>query len=114
MEWIKFWQMTFFTIGGFGAIWVPYNMAYKTNLITDAADEMLSAHYHLVSPNTVDIMRLTLPIVAGASYYAVYIILNLTNCHLSDYIVKMSYSKDKELLFVKRVDLHGLIEEEVY
>ena len=52
-------------------------------------------NYHLVSPNTVDIMRLTIPIVAGASYYVVYVLLNFTNAHLSDYVVKMSYSKDK-------------------
>lgn len=55
-------------------------------------------------------MRLTIPIVAGASYYVVYVLVNFTNAHLSDYVVKMSYSKDKELLFVKRVDIHGLIE----
>lgn len=99
MEWIKFWQMAFFTVGAFGGVWVPYNMGYKTNLVTDAADEVLFTQYHLCSPNTVDIMRLTLPIVAGASYYVVYVVLNFTNYHLANYVVKMSYSKDKVMFF---------------
>lgn len=30
--------MTAVTAGAFGTIFVPYNMAFKTNLITDAAD----------------------------------------------------------------------------
>lgn len=38
LEWLKFWQISSFTIGGFGTMWVPYNMAFKTNLVTDAAD----------------------------------------------------------------------------
>ena len=40
-------------------------------------------------------MRLSIPIVAGASYYVVYALVNYTNHILSDYVVKMSYSKDK-------------------
>lgn len=95
MEWVKFWQLTLLSAGAFGGIFVPYNMGFKTNLVTDAADELLFAQYHLVSPNTIDIMRLTIPIVAGASYYVVYVLMNFTNAALNDYIVKMSYSKDK-------------------
>lgn len=92
--------MTLLTVGAFGGVFVPYNMGYKTNLVTDVADELLFTQYHLVSPNTVDIMRLTIPIVAGASYYVVYVIMNFTNHHLSDYIVKMSYSKDKVVFII--------------
>jgi hypothetical protein len=70
--------------------------------------------YHLVSPTTVDILRLCIPIGMGAIAYTVYGLLNYTNSITSQYIVKMSYSKDKELIFVKRVDLHGVTYEEVY
>jgi hypothetical protein len=38
IEWVKFWQATAITIGAFGGVFVPYNMAFKTNLVTDAAD----------------------------------------------------------------------------
>lgn len=87
--------MTLLSVGAFGGIFVPYNMGFKTNLVTDAADELMFSTYHLVSPNTIDIMRLTIPIVLGASYYVVYIIMNFTNAIVNDYVVKMSYSKDK-------------------
>lgn len=33
---------------------------------------------------------------------------------MKDYVVKMQYSKDKELVFVTRVSLYGSTEEEVY
>lgn len=95
MEWVKFWQMTAVTIGAFGGMYVPYCMAFKTNLVTDAADELLQMQYHLVTPSTIDIMRLSIPIVAGASYYVVHALINYTNHFLSDYVAKMSYSKDK-------------------
>lgn len=108
-EWVKFWQMTLVTTGAFGGIFVPYNLAFKTNLITDAADELVFGPYHLCTPTSIDIARLTLPIVAGCSYYVVYALQNFVNAIANDYIVKMSYSKDKELLFVKRLDVYGLM-----
>lgn len=30
--------MTGITLGAFGGIFVPYNLAFKTNLVTDTAD----------------------------------------------------------------------------
>lgn len=95
LEWLKFWQMTALTAGGFGAIFVPYNMAFKTNLVTDAADELIQAQYHLVTPATIDITRLSIPIVAGSAFYTVYALINFSNLIASEYIIKMSYSKDK-------------------
>lgn len=95
LEWVKFWQMTAVTAGAFGGIFVPYNMAFKTNLVTDAADELVMAQYHLVSPGTVDILRLGIPITVGAAFYVVYALVNFSNFVCSDYIIKMSYSKDK-------------------
>lgn len=99
MEWVKFWQTTLFSVGAFAGVFVPYNMAFKTNLITDAADELLHLQYHLVTPGTIDIMRLSVPITMGAAYYVGYALINFTNAMVSDYIVKMSYSKDKVINF---------------
>lgn len=67
--------------------------------------------YHLVSPGSIDILRLGIPIALGSAYYVVYILLNFTNMITSEYVVKMSYSKDKELVFIKKVDLHGFLYE---
>jgi hypothetical protein len=57
--------------------------------------------YHLVTPGTIDIMRLSVPIVAGSVFYGVYALVNHTNYILSEYIVKMSYSKDKVYFYYK-------------
>lgn len=95
LEWLKFWQTTALTVGGFGGIFVPYNMAFKTNLITDAADELLQSQYHLVTPGSIDVLRLGIPIAAGACYYVVYALVNFSNAIASEYVIKMSYSKDK-------------------
>lgn len=113
-EWVKFWQMTMMTVGAFGGVFVPYNLGYKTNLVTDAADELSFGLYHLCSPSLIDITRLTVPLAVGVGYYVVYALQNFINCAANDYIIKMSYSKDKELLFVKRIDVWGLVTEEVY
>lgn len=69
-----------------------------TNLVTDAADELLFIQYHLVSPTVVDLLRLSIPIGAGAIAYTVYGLLNYTNAITNQYIVKMSYSKDKVII----------------
>lgn len=114
LEWVRFIQLFGLTGGAYIALYVPFSLGYKTNLVTDAADELITNQYHLVSPTTVDILRLSIPIGVGAIAYTVYGLLNYTNSVTSQYVVKMSYSKDKELLFVKRIDLHGVTYEEVY
>lgn len=95
LEWVKFWQIGVFTLGGFGALWVPFNLAFKTNLVTDGADELLFVQYHLSSPANIDVLRIGIPVAVGSIFYAVYIMLNFTNKVTKDYVVKMSYSKDK-------------------
>ena len=79
LEWLKLWQAGIFTAGGFGCLWVPYNMTFKTNLVTDAADDLLFAQYHLVSPANIDILRLGIPIACGSVFYVLYVLLNFTN-----------------------------------
>lgn len=49
----------------------------------------------MVSPTTVDILRLAIPVGMGVVAYTVYGLLNYTNSITNQYIVKMSYSKDK-------------------
>lgn len=67
-----------------------------------------------MSPATIDILRVGIPVGAGAVAYSVYGIINFINAITSQYITKMSYSKDKELVFIRRVDQHGILYEEVY
>jgi hypothetical protein len=49
-------------VGAFIALYVPFNLGFNTNLVIDAADELIFAQYNLVSPTTVDILRLSIPI----------------------------------------------------
>jgi hypothetical protein len=99
LEWIRFVQLTGLSIGAYIALYVPFSLGFKTNLVTDAADELLFQQYHLVSPTTVDILRLCIPVGMGAIAYTVYGLLNYTNSITSQYVVKMSYSKDKVFCF---------------
>ena len=102
LEWIRFIQLTGLTFGAYIALYVPFSLGFKTNLVTDAADELMSMPYHLVSPTTVDILRLSIPVGMGAIAYTVYGLMNYTNAVANQYVVKMSYSKDKVIVFDKK------------
>lgn len=111
LEWVRFIQLFGLTGGAYIALYVPFSLGYKTNLVTDAADELISNQYHLVSPTTVDILRLSIPIGVGAIAYTVYGLLNYTNSVTSQYVVKMSYSKDKVFsFFIKNRNFFSLRE----
>ena len=77
---------------------MPFNAVFKTNLVTDCADDILMGQYHLVSPANIDILRLSTALATGSIFYAVYILLNFVNHITKEYVVKMSYSKDKVLI----------------
>lgn len=110
MEWVRFIQLFGLTAGAYIALYVPFSLGYKTNLVTDAADELINNQYHLVSPTTVDILRLSIPIGVGAIAYTVYGLLNYTNSVTSQYVVKMSYSKDKVFIFHNKRNFFSLRE----
>lgn len=95
LEWVKFWQLTALAGGGFFALFIPFNLTFKTNLVTDTADEFMNTPYHLCSPALIDILRVGIPVGTGAIIYVIYILTNFINKALEQYIVKMSYSKDK-------------------
>ncbi len=102
LEWIRFVQLFGLTAGAYIALYVPFSLGFKTNLVTDAADELINMQYHLVSPTTVDILRLSIPIGMGAIAYTVYGLMNYTNSIANQYVVKMSYSKDKVTYFLTK------------
>lgn len=95
LEWVKFWQLTALVGGGFFTLFIPFNLTFKTNLVTDTADEFMNIPYHLCSPALIDILRVGIPVGTGAIIYVIYILTNFINKALEQYIVKMSYSKDK-------------------
>ena len=56
---------------------------------------MFIGRYHLVSPYAVDKLKFGIPMASGVILYAVYLLMNYINTATSQYVVKMSYSKDK-------------------
>jgi len=54
------------------------------------------------------------PVVSLAALYATYIAMSYMHNVWKDYVVRATYSKDKELLFVTRVSPFASTEEEVY
>lgn len=61
-----------------------------------------------------DNLGLHIPVIAGSLYYASYIALTMTHKMLSEYVVKLQYSKDKELLYVTRINRVCALEEEAF
>lgn len=55
-----------------------------------------------------------IPVVTGALLYGLYS--TVAYCHnvWRDYVVRATFSRDKELIFVHRVSPYASIEEEVY
>lgn len=84
-------------------------MAFKTNLIVDKADELLLGQQRYFNPTTMDATRLFTPISALAIYYMTFSTMKVIQQYGAQYAIKVSYSKDKELLFVKRVDGWGML-----
>jgi len=68
----------------------------------------------LWNPYSVDVARLFTPISTLGIYYIIYATMKAITHFAGQYAIKVSYSKDRELLFVKRVNNFGMIEEDVY
>jgi hypothetical protein len=96
LEWLKFWQATMFTVAAYAVLFVPYQLVFKTHLHTPLADEIYPFFpYHYCSPFNMDAYHLGIPFVAGIAGYGVYVVMNLVNSVTRNYVVRMSYSKDK-------------------
>ena len=117
VEWAKFWNLSALSVYGFLAYWVPYNLVYKTHLPLQSAYDSLFVPQYTQSPFAFDLNGFHVIGFAGVSLYASYIGLVSSvqstfmkfECRTTsttsgeNYVVKMQYNKDKELLFVTRI-----------
>ena len=71
------------------------NLAFKTNLTLDKADELWIGQQHLWNPYAVDVTRLFTPISALGVYYITYLTMKSITTFAGQYAIKVSYSKDK-------------------
>ena len=113
-EWAKFFTLTGFSLFAFLGAFVPYSLFYKTHMFMSSAMDNIFLGYHNFSMYYFDNLGLHIPIFGGAAMYLLYAGHNILHAMLRDYVVKMQYSKDKELIFVTRLSPFGGAEEEVY
>ncbi len=64
-------------------------------------------NYYTHSYYNFDNTELHIPVVAGLLMYSSYYFFKASDRAFRDYVVKLQYSKDKELLFVTRVSPYG-------
>lgn len=81
---------------------VPLNMAFKTNLVVDKADELWIGQQHLWNPYSVDVARLFTPISTLGVYYIIYATMKAITQFAGQYAIKVSYSKDRVFSYLFR------------
>jgi hypothetical protein len=113
-EWAKFWNFSAWSIYGFSAFFVPYNLLYKTHMPLSSAYDNLFVPYYTQTMFFFDNWALHGPAIATFAIYATYLSVALLHSFWKDYVVKMQYSKDKELVFITRISPFCSLEEEVY
>lgn len=114
LEWAKFWNLTGASIYTFAAFFVPYNLLYKTHMPLSSAYDNLFTPYYMQTMFFFDSWTFHAPLIGMFAGYVTYVGLALSHTFWKDYVVKLQYSKDKELLFVTRISPYCSLEEEVY
>lgn len=102
LEWIRAFQLGNLTALAYFGIFIPLNMAFKTNLVVDKADELFISQQHLWSATHIDVARLFTPISTLGVFYIVSATMKLITQVGGQYALKVSYSKDKVPSFRRR------------
>lgn len=113
-EWAKFWNYTGWSAYAFCTFFIPYTLLYKTHMPLPHAYDNLFVPYYTQTMYFVDQWSFHAPIMGLMAMYGGYLAVSLAHRFWKDYVVKMQYSKDKELLFVTRLSPYCSLEEEVY
>ena len=98
LEWIRAFQLGNIALLAYGGVFLPLNMAFKTNLIVDKADELWIGQQHLWTPFGVDSARLFTPISTLGVFYIIYATMRAITQVGAQYAVKVSYSKDRVIV----------------
>jgi hypothetical protein len=114
LEWGKFWNYSMWLGYLWAAVFVPNNLLYKTNLPTENMLENNFYPYYMHSIYNFDYLKLHIIGIAGAVGYGAYHLGGGYQCKMMNYVTKVQYNKDKELMFVSRLGIFGGVEEKVY
>ena len=98
LEWIRAYQLGNIALLAYGGIFIPLNMAFKTNLIVEKGDENWIGQHHLWNPFGLDALRLFTPISACGVFYIVYATMKVITQMGGQYVIKASYSKDRVII----------------
>mmetsp|Transcript_636 Transcript_636/g.565 ORF Transcript_636/g.565 Transcript_636/m.565 type:complete len:300 (+) Transcript_636:19-918(+) len=113
-EWAKMWTYSGLSVFGIFGLVMPYQLVFKTHFFTSAAMETIFIPHHHFSAFYWDYFKLHIPISVGVITYGAYTALALANKFFRDYVVKVQYNKDKDLVFVTTINHHGGLNEECF
>jgi hypothetical protein len=102
LEWIRLFQLGNITALAYFGVFLPLNLAFKTNLTLEKADELIIGQHHLWNANSIDVLRLFTPISTLGVFYIVMATMKLITQVGGQYALKVSYSKDKVFMFLFR------------
>lgn len=95
LEWIRLFQLGNITALAYFGVFLPLNIAFKTNLTLEKADELFIGQQHLWNANSIDVLRLFTPISTLGVFYIIMATMKLITQVGGQYALKVSYSKDK-------------------
>ena len=102
LEWIRLFQLGNITALAYFGVFLPLNLAFKTNLTLEKADELFIGQQHLWNANSIDVLRLFTPISTLGVFYIIMATMKLITQVGGQYALKVSYSKDKVLYILFR------------
>ena len=95
LEWIRAIQLGNIAFLAYAGVFIPLNMIFNTNLITNKADELWIGQTILWAPASIDSLRLFTPISALGVFYVVMTTMRTITEVAGQYAFKVSYSKDR-------------------
>lgn len=97
LEWVRAIQLGNIAFLAYAGVFIPLNMIFKTNMITNKADELWIGQTILWNPYCMDALRLFTPISSLGVFYIIYSTMRVITQVTGQYAFKVSYSKDKVL-----------------
>lgn len=107
VEWSKFWIYGGLSAYFFGCYFIPYNLIYKTHLALPSAYDHMFVPTYTQTPFFFDNNGFQLPLIGIVALYTAYTGVVYMNNTLKDYVIRLQYNKDKELLFATKIGSFG-------
>lgn len=107
IEWAKLWSRLTLGALSFLGVFAPYSLFYKTHASLKCAMDGYFLHYYNHTMYFWDSMQLHILFAGAGVYYLLYLSATVLQQNFRQYVVKMTYNKDKELIFVTKLTAYG-------